>query len=473
MQKSKFFTGMGDMLYSSALPQSGLSRSGHGAYSNWNGVIIFTPKAFVAPNDVGELQDLVKHSPRLRVVGSCHSMNGALAADSKTILVQMNNFNRIEEARKEADGGFSVWVEAGATLGNIAEALSRQGLAFPCLPQSSKITIGGMIANGVHASSLRESAIVAEQVTAMELITSSGQLMVVPTELLPLARIGLGSLGAVVRVKIRVVPNFDLVSSSETLSADVALETRNLIEDLNAHDFQLSYTYDPLGHTVTRRTLDRVETSQAHRFADLPRKTQYDRGRSIWEDYALPFLARLPNSVLGLRDQLKRHIREGFMRIGPQVGESRFMFQTNLNHPSHDMAYAVPIARCREILERIAREFERIGYQPDLPLGMRFLKGTDRTALAMNSGQDVAVIEWASLIEFNDSSEAFQVFEGVLYEADGRPHWAKEFSFNPKRAYPEGAWNAFAELSAQWGWKFANEWSLRFSPAGDAKSARS
>jgi len=105
MQKSKFFTGMGDMLYSPALPQRGLSRSGRGAYSNWNGVIIFTPKAFVAPNDVGELQDLVKHSPRLRVVGSCHSMNGALAADSKAILVQMNNFNRIEEARKEADGG--------------------------------------------------------------------------------------------------------------------------------------------------------------------------------------------------------------------------------------------------------------------------------------------------------------------------------------------------------------------------------
>jgi YD repeat-containing protein len=458
------------MLYSPALPQSGLSRSGRGAYSNWNGVIRFTPKAFVAPNDVGELQDLVKHSPRLRVVGSCHSMNGALVADSKTTLVQMNNLNRIEDARKEADGSFSMWVEAGATLGDIAEALSRQGLAFSCVPQSSKITIGGMIANGVHASSLRESAIVAEQVTAMELITSSGQLMVVPTELLPLARIGLGSLGAVVRVKIRVVPNFDLVSSSETLSADVALETRNLIEDLNAHDFQLSYTYDPLGHTVTRRTLDRVETSEAHRFADLPRKTQYDRGRSRWE-YALPFLVCL-SSVLGLRNQLKRQIREGFMRIEPQVGESRFMFQTNLNHPSHDMAYAVPIARCREMLKRIARQFERIGYQPDLPLGMRFLKGTDRTVLAMNSGEDVAVIEWASLIEFNDSSEAFQAFEGVLHEAGGRPHWAKEFSFNPKKAYPEDVWNAFAELSAQWGWKFANEWSLRFSPAGDAKSAR-
>jgi FAD/FMN-containing dehydrogenase len=455
-----------------AVPQEGLKRSGPGAYSNWNGVVVFTPKEFVAPKNIAELQDIVKRSSRLRMVGSGHSMNGAIAADSDTILVQMNNINRLEKPRKEADGGFSVWVEAGATLGNVAAALSLEGLAFSSLPQSPKITLGGMIANGVHGSSFRESALLAEQVTEMELITSSGQLTVVPPELLRLALIGLGSLGAVARVKIRVVPNFDLVSSSEILSADVALETQTLIADLSAHDFQLSYSYDPVAHTVTRRTLDRVEPSQAHRFAGLPRKTQYDqRHLGFIKHHALALVAGLPNGVLGLRNQLKRHIREGFMAIEPRIGESRFMFQTDLNHAAHDMAYGVPIARCREILETIAREFEQIGYQPDLPLGMRFLKGTHKAALAMNSGEDVAVIEWASLIEFNDNTEAFRVFERVLYEAGGRPHWAKEFSFSPKNAYPEDIWNSFAELSARWGWKFANAWSLRFSPAGDAKTA--
>jgi FAD/FMN-containing dehydrogenase len=330
-----------------------------------------------------------------------------------------------------------------------------------------------MIANGVHGSSLRESACLAEHVTAMELITSSGELTVVPPDLLRLARIGLGSLGAVTRVKMRVVPNFDLISSSETLSAEIALETEALIADLNAHDFQLSYTYDPIAHTVTRRTLDRVQPSQADQFADLPRKTQYDGGGSeLIRHYELACVACLPNGVFGLRDALKRYIRESFMPIKPRVGESRFMFQTALNHPAHDMAYGVPFSRCREMLEKIAREFERIGYQPDLPLGMRFLKGTDRTALAMNSGEDVAIIEWASLIEFDDNREAFWACERVLHEAGARPHWAKEFSFNPKSAYPEDVWNAFADLSALWGWKFANAWSLRFSPAGDAKSAR-
>ena len=178
----------------------GLLSRGGDVYSNWNGVVVFTPREFVAPNDIGELQDVIKRSVRLRIVGSCHSMNGAVAADAGAILVQMNNLKRIEKPTKEPGGGYSVWVEAGATLGDAAAALSREGFAFPCLPQSPKITLGGMIANGVHGSSLREPASLAEHVMEMELITSSGQLTLVPSELLPLARVSLGSLGAITRV---------------------------------------------------------------------------------------------------------------------------------------------------------------------------------------------------------------------------------------------------------------------------------
>jgi hypothetical protein len=181
----------------------------------------------------------------------------------------------------------------------------------------------------------------------------------------------------------------------------------------------------------------------------------------------------MPNSALGLRDRLKRLIRENVLAISPQIGESRFMFQTHLNQPAHDMAYGVPISRCREIIEKIAREFKRIDYQPDLPLGLRFLKATDKTALAMNSRKDLSVIEWSSFIEFKDNCEAFQACERVLFEAGGRPHWGKEFSFNPKKAYPEDDWNAFADLSAHWGSKFANAWSLQFSPVRDAKTTYS
>jgi FAD/FMN-containing dehydrogenase len=452
------------------VPEGGLKNVGHGTYSNWNGLVRFAPRGFAAPESIAELQDLIKRSSRVRLVGSAHSMNSAMAADADTILIQMNNINRVGEAEQDANGDWSVWVEGGATLGDIAAILSSKGLALSTLPQSPKITLGGMIANGVHGSSYRESAVVAEQVTELEVVTSSGEQVAVATELLPFARVGLGSLGAVVRVKLRVVPNFDLVSSSETLPGSVALSSTALLADLNAHDFQLSYTYDPIAKTVTRRTLDRAEPPQAHKFGKLTRKTEYDENRfESLTGLALTIGAHLPNAILGLRDKLKRRIREAFMKIEPRIGESRFMFQTNLGHPAHDMAYAVPVARCRELLEKIADEFDQMGYEPDLPLGMRFLKSTDAVALAINSGQDVAIIEWASLVEFDDSNRAFETFERILHKAGGRPHWGKEFSFNPKSVYPKESWYAFAELSARWGWKFVNEWSQHLTPAGDAK----
>ena len=303
------------------VPKGGLKSVGRGAYSNWNGVVRFTPKELVAPNDIAELQDIIKLSSRVRLIGSGHSMNGALAADTDTVLVQMNNINRVEKAGQDAEGKWSVWVEAGATLGDVAAALSSEGLAFSSLPQSPKITLGGMLANGVHGSSYREPAVVAEQVIEMEVITSSGKQMTVPPDLLPLARVGLGSLGAVARVKLSVVPNFDLVSSSETLPAHVALNTQSLMADLEAHDFQLSYTYDPIANTVTRRTLDRVQPSQVHRFAKLPRKTQYDEKKYGIIEALLTLGARVPNGVFSLRDKLKRRIREGFMPIEPRIGE--------------------------------------------------------------------------------------------------------------------------------------------------------
>ena len=233
-------------------------------------------------------------------------------------------------------------------------------------------------------------------------------------------------------------------------------------------------------HTLTTRSPRQVPAGpwtacnlhKSYRFTKLPRKTQYDeknfgfligggtytgRSRSEW---------RSSGFVISLNVDFGKVC----MPIEPRIGESRFMFQTDLNRPVHDMAYAVSITRCGEILEKIAQEFERIGYQPDLPLGLRFLKGTDKVALAMNSGQDVAVIEWASFIEFDDNAKAFRAFERILTEAGGRPHWAKEFSFNPEAHILKRPGKP-SPISAGAGDGNLERVVTTPTPAGDAKTA--
>jgi FAD/FMN-containing dehydrogenase len=442
----------------------GLKALGGGIYSNWNGVVKFQPGRFEAPTTLAELADIIKRSERVRLVGSGHSMNASFAAPPDTTLVQTHHLDRIEEPVREPDGSYSVWVECGATLDEIEERLAEHGLTLPSLPQSPKITIAGSMANGVHGSSFKESAVISDHALAMEVITKSGELRAVPPEDMKLARVSLGSLGAVARVKLRVVPNFYLKSSMDKVPGHEALEPRALRADLAAHDFQLLYTYDPVTRELTRRVLDRV-TPEELADSPLPMKTGYaKREPGRLKLAALELGASLPDG-LG-RDWVKKKTREDFAAIEPQIGEARFMFQDDLSHPSHDMSYAVPIDRCREVLEKIADTFREMGYKPDLPLGVRFLKASDGTALAMNSGQDVAVIEFASLLEFDDSDKAREAFERIMTEAHARPHWGKEFTVNPRAAYPEKDWQAFGRLAGELGRGFANPWARSMTPAG-------
>lgn len=451
-------------------PREGLKRLGDGVYSNWNGVVTFRPGRFEAPTSLEDLADLIKRSDRVRLVGSGHSMNASFAAPPDTTLIQTHHLDRIEDPVLEADGQYSVWVECGATLGEISARLAEHGLALPSLPQSPKITVAGAMANGVHGSSFKEAAVISDHALEMEIITGSGERRAVPPEEMKFARVGIGSLGAVARVKLRAVPNFYLISSMDKVPAREALEPAALRADLASHDFQLLYTYDPVTRELTRRVLDRVKP-EALALPHLPKKTAYDkRDHSPWKLAALDAAASLPDA-LDLRNWVKKRTREGFAAIEPRAGEARFMFQDDLSHPSHDMSYAVPLDRCGEVLEKIARAFEEMGYEPDLPLGIRFLKASDRTALAMNSGQDVAVIEFASLLEFDDSGQARAAFERIMTEMHARPHWGKEFSVNPCEAYPKEDWEAFGRLVRErGGQRFATPWTRAMTPQASGSS---
>ena len=63
------------------VPNGALKSVGDGAYSNWNGVVRFCPKQLIAPKELAELQEIIEQSSRVRLIGSGHPMNGAVAAE--------------------------------------------------------------------------------------------------------------------------------------------------------------------------------------------------------------------------------------------------------------------------------------------------------------------------------------------------------------------------------------------------------
>lgn len=447
---------------------------------NWNGVVKFTPGVVIRPRTEADLVAAIMSHPKVRLAGARHSMNRSMAADPQTAHIDMTGLNRIGVPFQEEDGQWAVWVEAGATVQDISAQLARHGKAFASLPTSEKITIGGAIANGVHGSGFRAPAVISEQVTGLEIITHRGRKVTVPEDVLPLARVGIGSLGATYRVKLRVVDNFQLLGTEDVAGTEV-FATAHILSTLQRHDHAL-YMYDPGSGRVVRRFLDRITTVAQRRVAaTAQRKTDYEHSDflgKLMETVLFGPVGKIP--LINLYERLALKMTGMITARPPRVGEARFMFQDNYTHPSHDTSFGIPLERTQETLARLSDELKKLGYQPVIPVAVRFLKGSDRTRLAMSSGRDTAMIEMAAPVEVDGHpvsrrarEQAQAVFERVMLEAGGRPHWGKEFTINPREQYPAEDWEEFGRLSEAWGGtKFQNEWALKLTPARKARNGR-
>ena len=434
--------------------------------ANWNGVVQFHPREVVRPMSEEQLVTAIQDSTQVRLVGGGHSMNAGFAADVNTTLVDMTGLNAVGKVQTESDGSHSVWAEGGATLKKLGTELAKQGYALEVLPTSADVTVGGSTANGAHGSNLKGPASMSQQMTGMQLIKSSGEKVTLSQADpdFPLVRTALGSLGAAYKVKFKVVPDFRL-RSTETWVDKSILHPENLRAALAQHDHAF-FMYSPGDSKVMVRYLDKV-----------PNDGSKDAGAKVKKDYAktglfervvdhegTKLVSHLPyhSKLRGALDHVLEHT---FRARKPSVGESRFMYQENIDHPSHDMSYAVPFDQTWNAIAAVEKQFKDLGYEQHVPFFIRFLKGDTAAGLGMNRGGDRTMIEFASTVEFHDQAAPQKKFEDAMIALGGRPHWGKEFSVNPEAQYPAADWKRFGELAQQWGSKFQNRWSQTMSPA--------
>ncbi|HVH43008.1 MAG TPA: FAD-binding protein [Labilithrix sp.] len=290
--------------------------------TNWNGQVSWNPKATAQPKSVWQLQALLLVSKKVRLGGALHSMNESLVADDDTVWIDMKGLNQVGKVQKEADGTHTVWVEAGASLEKISNELAEQGFAFENLPTSKDITIGGAIANGVHGSSRDHGAMLVEQVVGMEIVDTYGKLhRVLDEPTLKVVRIGVGSLGATVRVKLRVVEDFELLR--EKFSGACA-DMRTIV---GAHDHAIIW-YDPVDEECAFDVWDRVDTP-----AEQARADELRTAGSVKTDYEKVTAAELEQkkAAVALIDQVpavRDIVRRSAMTPRPAiVGKARFQFQ--------------------------------------------------------------------------------------------------------------------------------------------------
>jgi xylitol oxidase len=176
--------------------------------SNWAGNYTYSAARLHRPETLEQVQELVRHSSKLKVLGSRHSFNDI--ADSPEDLISLERLDRvlsIDATRR------TVTAEGGIKYGQLCRQLDRAGFALHNLASLPHISVAGACATATHGSGDGNGNL-ATALAALEIVTGDGEVTVVSREQhgdqfqgLP---VGLGGLGVVTKLTLDIVPRFDI-----------------------------------------------------------------------------------------------------------------------------------------------------------------------------------------------------------------------------------------------------------------------
>jgi FAD/FMN-containing dehydrogenase len=180
----------------------------------------FSPRRRVQPRSVGELQQVVRESSRVRAVGAAHSWSPAIVTDDT--LVSLDRMRAPIALDREA---MQVTVQGGMRLRELNAYLDNHGLALANLGSIDSQSVAGVIATGTHGTGTGFRCLSA-QVARLELVDGRGELVTLERSQPELAGavIGLGALGIVHAVTFDVVPAFRLHDVTKLEPFDVVIE---------------------------------------------------------------------------------------------------------------------------------------------------------------------------------------------------------------------------------------------------------
>lgn len=227
--------------------------TGTGTWRNWAGNVTARPTRAVSPASVEELAEVVRRAAgeglRVKPAGTGHSFTAAAATDG--VLIRPDLLTGVREIDRTA---MTVTVEAGTPLKRLNTALAREGLSLTNMGDIMEQTVAGATSTGTHGTG-RDSASVAAQIRALELVTADGTVLRCSADehadVFAAARIGLGALGVVTAITFAVEPVFLLTAREEPMPFDrVTAEFDQLVAENEHFEF---YWFPHTGNCTTKR----------------------------------------------------------------------------------------------------------------------------------------------------------------------------------------------------------------------------
>ncbi|APB68207.1 FAD-linked oxidoreductase [Pseudomonas aeruginosa] len=402
-------------------------------WRNWSGAQSCLPLAREAPKDLDELVRVIRQaSGRIRPVGSGHSFSALVPTDGTLLsLAYFSGLLSHDSATLQAEfGGGTPMSQMGAPLREIGQALVN-------MADIDYQTLAGAIATSTHGTGVGFGSYSA-QVRGLQLVTASGEVLECDAkrnvEVFDAARVSLGALGVVTRVRLQNRAAYRLrerqwIARTEELLEDVEKNTRE-----NQHWEMLVVTHSDYALSIALNETDEPKTPPLD-----PAKEGGNEFVGLIEGLD-KYLSDFPETRRTLLNSL-RH----FARFDERVDDSYAVYANVRNVRFNEMEYSVPAehgpACLREILALIRDKDLRTWF----PIEYRYVKADD-IPLSMFEGRDSCSISVHQHYNM-DHHNFFAAVEPIFWKYAGRPHWGKLHGLNAHQLqglYPR--WKAFAEV---------------------------
>ena len=176
---------------------------------NWAQSLTYTTAALHRPRSTEEIQSIVRHSRRAKALGTRHSFS-TIADSTGGDHISLEHLDRVLALNPDPSSP-TVTVQAGITCSRLSEHLHTRGYALHNLASLPHISVAGACATATHGSGDR-NANLATAVTAMKMVAADGELVELSSgdEDFLGAVVGLGALGIVTELTLRLVPAFQV-----------------------------------------------------------------------------------------------------------------------------------------------------------------------------------------------------------------------------------------------------------------------
>jgi FAD-linked oxidoreductase len=392
------------------------------SWSNWSNAYTCHPQKTLSPNSEAEIISMIKthKGSGFRIVGSGHSFSPLVPTDNT--LISLDNLTGLIKLDLNTE---TVEVWAGTKLHELSELLHKNGLGLINMGDIDRQSIAGALCSGTHGTG-HALGILSSAIEGLTLITPQGEVLNCSRkenfEVFNLARVNLGLLGVVTRLKIKVKKSYKLHFHTKKNSLHNCLAE---LEQKYTENRHFEFFWFPHTNTVQER-YSNITNNYVMEKSKFRKKMDH-----FLENDVFFILSIIVRKIPALSISISK-LCAFFMGNENRINYSHKIFANDRDVKFQEMELAVDIKDAKAALEKVDKVIRQNKIKVHFPIEVRFTS-TDDIALSPCFERNSCFMAF-HMFEGMEYKYYFKIIQDTLKEFQARPHWGK-MSFLEKKDY--------------------------------------